>query len=623
MHHSLRHDQTLFRDIGVFDPTCLPAPPRPPRCQELAFLIDPALRGGTPGNAVLRGPPGTGKTTTVRTVFAGVEEATRTIVPVYVNCRQNHTLLAVYRCIAGRLLGYTPPSRHLDDVREGIAARLRETDTILLVCLDDANYLIAAGTYNILLYQLLRLYERWDDIRGAGVFAVTSDLGLNLYAETDGPVRSVFHPTEVTFRSYAASEIRDILGDRIRQGLYPGVVPAGVLDLVARLTADAGDVGVGIDLVRAAACGLGERGAPPLPDRSSKRRGGVVKGCLTTLDALFSNDRVTVDTANHNAARIWKVYGTVARKGDNTPERSYRRAKVLSAPEDMAVVPMENLRQVAGLLPRQKAGIDLAAWLLSHGIAVRSTKPYLGAPSTPLRSARSQGRTRTGRLPSSLQTAPCMPAATMRPAAAGRSAGPNSGGCTSPGGRRKPPVRRRTPPGRAPPARPCNPHGRRPARLPARHVQQDPCRRQNRRRVPGPLGSLAVGREHERPPRRRLRQREEPRLRDLIPEGYKLTGTVSDKALYYADDLRPGTVFPFDDLSLPDDLQEVCDRELPRPDRAPDGDHRPAAPGPHHTGAVWLARHRHYREHVPMADHYHIIEGNITVVLDYFKGRQK
>ena len=35
------------------------------------------------------------------------------------------------------------------------------------------------------------------------------------------------------------------------------------------------------------------------------------------------------------------------------------------------------------------------------------------------------------------------------------------------------------------------------------------------------------------------------------------------------------------------------------------------------------AIHRHYREHVPMADHYHIIEGNITVVLDYFKGRQK
>ncbi|MFA5614032.1 MAG: AAA family ATPase [Methanoculleus sp.] len=250
----LRHDQTLFRDIDVFDPTYLPLhlAHRDAQTRELAYLIDPALQGGTPGNAILRGPPGTGKTTTVRTVFAEVEKTTGKVVPVYVNCRQNHTLLAVYRCIAGHLLGYTPRSRHLDDIREGIAARLVETGAILLVCLDDANYLVAADTYNILLYQLLRLYERWD-VRGAGVFAVTSDLRLNLYTEADGPVRSVFHPHEVTFLPYATTEIREILGERVRQGLYPGVVPTGVLDLIARMTADAGDIRVGIDLVRAAA----------------------------------------------------------------------------------------------------------------------------------------------------------------------------------------------------------------------------------------------------------------------------------------------------------------------------------------------------------------------------------
>ncbi|HDS63945.1 MAG TPA: hypothetical protein ENN52_07490, partial [Methanofollis liminatans] len=38
--------------------------------------------------------------------------------------------------------------------------------------------------------------------------------------------------------------------------------------------------------------------------------GGLVKGVLATLDALFSDDAVTVDTANSNAARIWKLYGT-------------------------------------------------------------------------------------------------------------------------------------------------------------------------------------------------------------------------------------------------------------------------------------------------------------------------
>jgi len=255
MTHSslLRHDQTLFRDPEAFEPTFVPdhLHHRDAQVRELAFLIQPALRGGSPMNAVLRGPPGTGKTTTVRRIFRELKESTKKVVPAYVNCRQDHTLLAVYRSISRHLFGYAPPSRHLGDIREGIAARLGEKNASLLVCLDDANYLIPAGTYNILLYQLLRLYEKWD-VRGAGVFAVTSDLATNLYAEADGPVRSIFRPTEVNFPPYGKTEIREILGDRIRQGLYPGVVPAPVLDLVAEMTAGEQDIRVGIALLRQA-----------------------------------------------------------------------------------------------------------------------------------------------------------------------------------------------------------------------------------------------------------------------------------------------------------------------------------------------------------------------------------
>ncbi len=112
---------------------------------------------------------------------------------------------------------------------------------------------------------------------------------------------------------------------------------------------------------------------------------GLVKGCLATLDALFSNEQVTVDTANHNAARIWKLYGTVSRKGDNTPERPHRRSKLLAVPDEIGLVPAERLTHLAGLLPEDEppapkkgAGIDLAAWLLDHRIAVRSAKPYRG-----------------------------------------------------------------------------------------------------------------------------------------------------------------------------------------------------------------------------------------------------
>ena len=250
----LNHDQTLFRDIDVFDPSFVPEHlhHRDAQIQELAFLIGPALRGARPMNAILRGPPGTGKTTTVLRVFAELKETSRRVIPVYINCRQDRTMLAVYQRIAEQLFGHTSPSRHLEDIRDAIAANLRAADAILLVCFDDAEYLITAGTYNTLLYQILRLYEGWDDVRAPGVIAVTSDLGMHLSAEADGAVRSVFLPCEIFFPPYTRIEVREILTDRVRQGLYPGVVPPGVINLAAGMAGDAGDIRVGIALIRAA-----------------------------------------------------------------------------------------------------------------------------------------------------------------------------------------------------------------------------------------------------------------------------------------------------------------------------------------------------------------------------------
>ena len=114
----------------------------------------------------------------------------------------------------------------------------------------------------------------------------------------------------------------------------------------------------------------------------------LVKACLTTLDTLFSDERVSVDTANFNAARIWKLYGTVSRKGDSTPERPHRRSRIISAPDVPGVVTREQLETIIARLPTEaqatqppKAkdkGIDLRRWLSDHGIGVQSEKPYSG-----------------------------------------------------------------------------------------------------------------------------------------------------------------------------------------------------------------------------------------------------
>jgi hypothetical protein len=45
----------------------------------------------------------------------------------------------------------------------------------------------------------------------------------------------------------------------------------------------------------------------------------LVQGVLEALAFEFSDGAVDLDIGVHNAGRIWKMYGTTARKGDDTP----------------------------------------------------------------------------------------------------------------------------------------------------------------------------------------------------------------------------------------------------------------------------------------------------------------
>jgi hypothetical protein len=58
----------------------------------------------------------------------------------------------------------------------------------------------------------------------------------------------------------------------------------------------------------------------------------LVRGVLAALDFVFSDRAVSVDTGVANAARIWKLYGTTARKGDSTEDRPHRRSRLLRVP---------------------------------------------------------------------------------------------------------------------------------------------------------------------------------------------------------------------------------------------------------------------------------------------------
>jgi len=305
---------------------------------------------------------------------------------------------------------------------------------------------------------------------------------------------------------------------------------------------------------------------------------GLVKGCLATLDALFSNSVVTVDTSNYNAARIWKLYGTMSRKGDNTPERPHRRARLLSVPEEIAIVPLERLQHLAGLLPREEPpapkkngnGIDLRTWLTGHGISIQGERPWQGGTlftfdECPFSSAHRDG------------------AFAIQFGNGAVFAGCHHASCGG-GVQRWPELRDRFEPREKrvqkakeiPPPSPPSPaedeyraraleilqHGDPLAFLLETFNKEHVGDRivaeclimsvasqsvKNTRGLHVSIsGNSGKGKSHAC-----------TTMINLIPQEYRLTGTVSNKALFYHEDLRPGTVILFDDTSLSDDLQEV------------------------------------------------------------------
>lgn len=65
--------------------------------------------------------------------------------------------------------------------------------------------------------------------------------------------------------------------------------------------------------------------------------GGLVQRCLEALAAEFDDDAVTIDTKVFNPARIWKLYGSRACKGDSTADRPHRMARILEVPDEIGI----------------------------------------------------------------------------------------------------------------------------------------------------------------------------------------------------------------------------------------------------------------------------------------------
>jgi len=119
-----------------------------------------------------------------------------------------------------------------------------------------------------------------------------------------------------------------------------------------------------------------------LPELDLGRAGELVKRCLKSLVARFSDAVVTIDESTANPARLCKLYGTLTRKGDVLPDRPHRYAHILEEPEQCRPVTIEALEALAseagsaaqkGAERNSSLGrgrFDINHWLASSGLEI-------------------------------------------------------------------------------------------------------------------------------------------------------------------------------------------------------------------------------------------------------------
>lgn len=302
----LMWDETLFRDIEVFEIDYIPEQfnHRDSQTRELAFNIKPGMKGARPLNTICRGLPGTGKTTSVKKLFEQIEEKTKKLIPVYINCQIDNTKFAIFSQIYKKLTNRPPPASgtSFKNLFDMVCKLVNDREAVLLVCLDDANYLLYEKEINKVLYTLLRSHESNEGVR-IGIITVISDMNVDLMQEVDQRVSSVFRPSEIYFPPYEEEEISEILKERVMQGLYPGVISNAMLDLIVEQTLKSGDLRVGIDLLKRSVL-----------NAEMDARHGVEKDdiCRAYLVSKYVHLSHTVKTLSDDEKKLLRILAKIA-----------------------------------------------------------------------------------------------------------------------------------------------------------------------------------------------------------------------------------------------------------------------------------------------------------------------
>jgi len=237
----LAGNETLFRSEDALDPDYVPKllPFRDQQQKAIARNIGPLLEKRNGTNVFVHGAPGIGKTVAIKWVFRDLEEESDDVCIVYVNCWQRTTSYQILLEICSEL-GYAfTQNKRQDELMEIIKGICNKKSAVF--CFDEID---KADDLDF-------LYSILQDILKRSVILITNY--KEWLGDLEQRVASRLVPSVVEFKPYSEHETREILKQRMGIAFVPGCWSADAFEVVVKKAADAGDLRMGLFLLRQAA----------------------------------------------------------------------------------------------------------------------------------------------------------------------------------------------------------------------------------------------------------------------------------------------------------------------------------------------------------------------------------
>ncbi len=244
-------ENAIFKDDRMLTPEYIPEvlPHRENQINSLVYALKPLAEGGKPSHVFVSGPPGTGKTATLKFVMQQLKDFSARVKPVYFNCFGHNTRQSVLAELT-KVVERPVPARGMstNELYSKVLEGLKFAKFVPVIVLDEFDQLLV-NDGNELLYDILRVPEHGR----AAIPIVLISNDPTIPSKLDARVRSSLSPEIIEFHSYTPAQLKDILRERATLAFHPNVLGDETLGVIAaHASKNGGDCRIAIEMLRKA-----------------------------------------------------------------------------------------------------------------------------------------------------------------------------------------------------------------------------------------------------------------------------------------------------------------------------------------------------------------------------------